>query len=140
VQVVVRLAHPWRGFLVLAAIMKRVFWLRITLRILAILTAARRHILCIIDLGYVRGVLMRVHLCVFVPCTSSRLVSCAIVFSGNWRCAPALPQLAASEPAGVPSRRGSACCAACGGGLWLVSCARCHASDEVNKGPLAAAL
>ena len=62
------------------------------------------------------GVLMRVHLCVFVPCTSSRLVSSVIVFSGNWRCAPALPQLAASEPAGVPSRRGSACCAACGGG------------------------
>ena len=86
------------------------------------------------------GVLMRVHLCVFVPCTSSRLVSSVIVFSGNWRCAPALPQLAASEPAGVPSRRGIVCCAACAEGLWLVSCARCHASDEINKGPPPAAL
>ena len=86
------------------------------------------------------GVLMRVHLCMFVPCTSSRLVSSVIVFSGNWRCAPALPQLAASEPAGVPSQRDSACCAACAEGLWLVSCARCHASDEINKGPLATTL
>ena len=59
------------------------------------------------------GVLMRVHLCVFVPCTSSRLVSSVIVFSGNWRCAPALPQLAVSEPAGVPSWGGTVRCGAC---------------------------
>lgn len=52
-------------------------------------------------------------LCAFVPCSSPRLVSSVIVFSGNWRCMPALPQLAVSEPAGVPSWGGTVRCGAC---------------------------
>ena len=59
------------------------------------------------------GTLMNVCLCAFVPCSSPRLVSSVIVFSGKWRCMPALPQLAVSEPAGVPSWGGTVRCGAC---------------------------